>query len=189
LGAFGRRQAQVIVLGITPGVRSLAYCVLHIEEKRQPEVLDSDLLKGGQPGFEPSEAVLLQKSRPHALTLHIVIERAFDLSRKEPVIMALGPGTGKEPALHVLVVRLMLAGLAAELEEATPGLKIDCHTWETTDELDAILGMDVKKAVRRTLNHNGTTLIRSPYVLAAGTALAAAARIQDDLKQLRAHAR
>lgn len=179
----------MIVLGITPGVRSLAYCVLLIEAERPAEVIDSDLLKGGSPTASDDEEKLKKKSKPHALTLHIVIERAFDLSKRAPITMALGPGTGKEPAIHVLLVRLMLAGLAAEFEEQMPGLKIDCVSWETTDELDVILGMDVKKAVRRTLNHSGTTLIRSPYVLAAGTALAAAAHLKSNPKQLRAHAR
>ena len=161
----------MIVLGVTPGVRSLAYCVLLVRRgATEPEVIDSDLLKGGDPGGDLKKETLAKKSKPHALTLEVVLERAFDLAKGTAVLLAIGPGSGKEPPEHVLFVRALLAGITVELAEL--GMRIDCVSWTTPEELDEVLGIGVKKAVRRSLNRQGTTLIRSPYVLAAGTALA-----------------
>ena len=172
----------MIVLGITPGVRSLAYCVLSLRDgSDEPELLDSDLLKGGRVAAGDDERRILKKAAP-ALILHIVLERAFDLNRKEPVVMAIGPGSEKEPETLVFLVRAMLTGLAVELEER--GVRIECINWRTASELDTVLGMEATKAVRRQLNRQSPDLIRSSYVLAAGTALAAIRQMQ----QKRAHA-
>jgi hypothetical protein len=180
--AFPGRPTRVIVLGITPGVRSLAYCVLALRDgSDEPELVDSDLLKGGRVKAGDTESLIKKKMGPHALVLHIVLERAFELNQKEPVLMAIGPGTDKEPAELVFLVRAMLTGLAIELKER--GIRIDCINWQSSGELDRVLGMEATKAVRRQLNRKAPDLIRSSYVLAAGTALAAIRQMQ----QKRAH--
>ena len=164
----------MIVLGISPGVRTLAYCVLLLRPGAEhPEVVDSDLLKGGKPKKGADEKELRQRSKPHWLTLDVVLRRAADDSGKEPVVMAIGPGPDKEPKLHQFIVRAFLTGLAEELKAA--GLRIVCVNWTTARELDGVLGGNVTSAVRRALNKDGRSVIRagSAYTLAVGTALAA----------------
>jgi len=168
----------VIVLGISPGVRSLAYCVLLLRPDAEfPELLDSDLLKGGKPKRGADEAELKKRSKPHWLTLDVVLRRAFDDNDGRPVVMAIGPGPEKEPRVHQFVVRALLTGLCVELE--SHGVRIVCLNWSSARELDEILGVDVKTAVRRELSRSGRSVIRAPYVLAAGTALAAAKKASD----------
>ena len=150
-----------------------------------PELVDSDLLKGGRLIAGDDEKKIRSKARPHNLVLQIVLERAFELNNKEPVVMAIGPGrqTDPEPPQAVFLVRAFLTGLCAELEER--GVRILCLNWESPEQLTEILGLPIKRAVTKGLNGSATPLIRAPYVMCAGTALAAIKTYQ----QLQAHAR
>lgn len=160
----------MIALGITPGVRSLAYCVLYRRAAAiEPMVVDSDLLKGGKPMPNDGRGELMKKVKPHALTLHVVLERAFDVDKT--VVMAIGPGSDKEPAELLYLVRAMLTGLAVELGERN--CPIVCLNWQTDQEMADVLGTPVKRAVRRSLGRVAPALVRTPYVMAAGAALAA----------------
>lgn len=162
----------MVVLGITPGVRSLAYCVLaRAPQAPEPTLVDSDLLKGGRPKPSDNDKDLKRKAKPHILTLDVVLKRAFDIPPKgQKVVMAIGPGSGKEPPELVFLVRAVLTGLAVELGEL--GMHIECINWYTTKELDVLLGTSFKRAVRDCLSKYAP-ILRSPYLVAAGTALAA----------------
>lgn len=169
----------MIALGISPGVRRLAYCVLDIRPReRQLEVLDSDLMKGGKPQPEDPEERLVQLVRPHRLVLAVVFERALDLRGKDPLIVAIGPAGKQEPELQAYIARALLTGICAELEER--GVAIQCHNFQAENELDGALGVPVRKAVSRALATRGGHLIqRTPHLMmAAGTALAGAHKYQ-----------
>lgn len=169
----------MIVLGILPGVRSLAYCVLYraAPPAEDLRVVDSDLLKGGRPRAADNEAAIRQKARPHKLTLDVVIERAFDLDRR--VVMAIGPGSDQEPSQLTFLVRAMLTGLAQELTERS--MPIRCVNWMNEEALTQALGMSPKKAVRKILGKVSPPMVREPYMLAAATALAG---LQQELGQV-----
>ncbi len=167
----------MIVLGISPGVRSLAYCLLRVRPAGELEVVDHELMKGGRPQPADTKEALQKRSKPHSLVLHIVMERAFESNGGAPLLVAIGPSGKDVPSLELLAVRIVLTGLCAELEAR--GVRINCINILDTRSLDEALGARVKAAVREELGKEGATLARAPYLLmAAGTAIAAIRQVK-----------
>jgi hypothetical protein len=165
----------LIVVGISPGLRSLAYCVLVFSATSgRPEIRDSDLSKGGKAKKKTPKGELEKKATPHRLLLDVVIERAIDENRLRGLttVVAVGPNAdAEEPPPHDLVVRAVLKRMVEELR--THGFAVEYMEWQTSTALEAALGSDPRAAVRRALNH-GTTLIRgAAFTYAAAAALAA----------------
>lgn len=167
----------MIVLGISPGVRSLAYCLVATRENGALEVVDHELMKGGRPQPSDTKEALQKRSRPHSLVLHIVMERAFEKNGGHPLIVAIGPSGKDLPSIELLAVRVVLLGLCAELEGL--GVRLTTLNIMRPNELAAALGAPVKTAVRQELGSQGAAFARAPYLLmAAGTALAALRQTQ-----------
>jgi hypothetical protein len=166
----------LIVVGISPGLRSLAYCVLGFsKDTRRPEIRDSDLLKGGKPKEGALEAEIRGKAKPHALVLDVVLERAHDENSRQGIstVVAVGPAipTTREPAAHGLTVRLVLRGIVYQLKNS--GWDIEYMEWRTLAELDAALGVRHGKAVRSTLNNIGRAHLKNKaFMLAAASSIA-----------------
>lgn len=97
-----RGDPRVIILGITPGLKSLAYSVMDVSGP--PQVIDHDILLGGR--VKDSLAAIAKKAYVHALVLDVVFER------DPPVVLAIGPPSRKEPPEYIAAVQLMLATLA-----------------------------------------------------------------------------
>lgn len=93
----------MIVLGVSPGLRALAYSVMRAGDP--PRSIDHDVLLGGR----VSETTdLAKKAHVHALVLEVVLER------DPPQIIALGPPcNAKEPKEHVDAAVAMIRQLAA----------------------------------------------------------------------------
>ena len=98
----------MIVLGVAPGLRSLAYAVLSFRDgSRAAEVVDADVLKASGQSDEASVWAVTRSARVHALVMGVVFDR------DPPALLSLGPPTDLgEPALHVEVVCKALTMLA-----------------------------------------------------------------------------
>jgi hypothetical protein len=169
-------EARLIVIGISPGLRSLAYCVLAFSgQQGRPEVCDSDLLKGGRPRQGDPAERLRRKATPHALVLDVVFERAIERNADLgcETLVAVGPSPEDVPAEHAAIVRLIVRGMIMGLREQ--GIRIAHVEWLTEQDLGKVLGIGHKKAVRRAINHGSRRqLIRGEaFTLAAASALAA----------------
>lgn len=93
----------MIILGIAPGLRALAYSVVDMS-RPVPSRIDEDVLLGGR--LAPM-ADLAKKAFVHAMILGVVFER------DPPVAVAIGPACNpKEPPEHLAAVRVMLTQLA-----------------------------------------------------------------------------
>ncbi len=164
----------MIVVGISPGLRSLAYCVLFFPaEPSRPEVRDSDLMKGGRVKKDADQASLARSARPHELVLDVVLERAMEANDHPvlPTIVAVGPSVStKEPNEHDKTVRQLLRAMVLQMKGA--GHRIDHREWRTEEDLGKVLGGDIRKSVNRNFAR-ATTVMRGPgylYALAAGIA-------------------
>lgn len=99
-------ERPVVILGIAPGLKSIAYSVLSVTSGQDGKVttVDHDVLLGGRLN---SLANLAKKAYVHALVLDVVFER------DPPEVLAIGPACNpKEPLPHVWAVRVMLSELA-----------------------------------------------------------------------------
>jgi len=103
------------VLGVAPGLRSLAYSVVGFyEPDDRGDLIDADVLRGTKAGPDANWAALLLKGRPHRLIMSVVFER------NPPAALALGPPySKKEPDLHVQSVRTLLQVMAQALKVPT----------------------------------------------------------------------
>lgn len=100
----------MIALGITPGIRSLGYCVLQVNQNRRAELVDTDVLHAGRRTPAHDAADVARRTRSHHLILDVV------LRRNPPAVIALGPSAdAKEPPEHVGLVRLGLVALGSAL--------------------------------------------------------------------------
>lgn len=98
-------ERPVVILGIAPGLKSLAYSVLSVEGSKVTTI-DHDVLLGGRLN---SLANLAKKAYVHSLVLDVVFER------NPPHSLAIGPACNpKEPGTHVWAVRLMLTELSQQ---------------------------------------------------------------------------
>lgn len=98
----------MIVLGISPGLRSLAYCVLVFrDDSPVAEQIDADVNRGGR-GKPKNPFELTRFARVHALILDIVLDR------NPPAIVVIGPSE-PEPPEYLDAVRAMVFSLAVAL--------------------------------------------------------------------------
>lgn len=152
------RDPRVIILGITPGLKSLAYSVMNVSGP--PEVIDHDILLGGR--IEDSLTAIAKKAYVHALILDVVFER------DPPLVLAIGPPCNrKEPPAHIAAVQLMLVTLARKF-----GVRIT-----SLDEtlMNTILTPSPRESLQRVVSRRlGTPLDSSDrrIVLASAIALA-----------------
>jgi hypothetical protein len=106
----------VIVIGIAPGLKSIAYSVLDVSGPLA-RTIDADVLLGGRiqspPSGDPMGALayvanLARKANVHRLVLSVVFER------DPPLVVGLGPPCNpKEPRDRVEAVELVVRALAA----------------------------------------------------------------------------
>lgn len=100
----------MIALGISPGLRSLAYAVVGFyKPDERGDLIDADVVRGTRAPDVMNWDLLLHQSRPQRLILSVVFER------NPPAILAVGPPySKKEPQLHVeAMAKLMLAMASA----------------------------------------------------------------------------
>lgn len=101
----------MIVLGIAPGIASLAYSVVAYEDdSRVGDSLDADVLKAGRSISVASALEAAKRCRAHHLILDVVCDRYV------PAMVAIGPPA--DPGEHgdsIAAVRLLLIALAAAL--------------------------------------------------------------------------
>lgn len=122
----------MIVVGIAPGVRNLAYCVLHYKEGELPRVpkYGADVLKGVKPAGNAER--LREKVSIHMKVFEVVLERF------PPTVIAIGPPAVKsEPRLYIESARFVLGMLVARLQRE--GLPVELMSWRTRDELVDVL--------------------------------------------------
>lgn len=154
-----------IVLGIAPGLKSLAYSVMS-SAGTSLSPIDHDILLGGH--LKKSLADLSKKAYAHALILDVVFER------NPPAVLAIGPACNAgEPPEHLWAVRTMLEALAgnfgvriASLDESRMQEALNQGPKET-------LGRAVNRAVGAPSDSSDRRL-----VLADGIAVAAARLLQ-----------
>jgi len=157
----------VIVLGIAPGVRNLAYCVLHYKEGDGwlPAVRLAELLKGIRLNGASLPTDLRRKAGHHIKILGVVLERF------PPVLIAVGPpAIPSEPELHTEAARLVLRLFVAELAER--GVPLRHMEWRTKDALARALGSDKWRNVLDGRIENESRLHKPAVRVAAAAALA-----------------
>lgn len=153
----------VVVLGVAPGIKRLAYVVL-LARGEHPRMLDHDVVRGARTQAATPESELRRKAGIPLKILEVVIERA------PPVVIAVGPpGFESEPTLHIQMCRVALRLLVAAMNEQ--GFRIQYREWPTREELAAELGSRSLRGATKKID--GIALIRGkPLELAAASALA-----------------
>lgn len=153
-------ERPVVILGIAPGLKSIAYSVLSVQGPKVTTI-DHDVLLGGRLN---SLANLAKKAYVHALVLDVVFER------DPPHALAIGPACNpKEATPHVWAVRLMLSELAQKFGVGV--LDIDEQAMART------LEQRPKESLARAVNRRLGSPLDSDdrrLVLAVGVALAGA---------------
>lgn len=133
------------MLGISPGLRSLAYCALDFDA-RGASTLYTGIERGGK--AHPSSVdhdELTRKAKPLDLVLDVIFERWT------PALVAVGPQfSKKEPELHVEFARVVLIGLVETLREH--GLQVNYAEWRTREALFGMLGKDLKASLSGVVN-------------------------------------
>lgn len=135
----------MIVVGIAPGLRHLAYCVLafpNTGSDRRGTKVDSDILRVGRGEVGSTEEIWRRKAGVHLGLIEIVIERAA------PAIVAVGPALDpRESVLHVEFVRMVLRGLI----HGTCGQWVSrYHEWRSPSDLALALDLPMSQ-VRQSL--------------------------------------
>lgn len=157
----------MIVLGIAPGVRNLAYCVLHYKEGEGwlPTAQLAELLKGIRLNGATLPNDLRRKVGHHVKILGVVLERF------PATLIAVGPpAIPSEPEFHTEAARFVLRLLVTELGQQ--GLPLRHVEWRTKPELAAALGIDKWRSVLDGRIANGARLRKPAVRVAAATALA-----------------
>lgn len=97
----------MIVVGVTPGIKSFSYVVLDDgEDGASCRVIDSDILRGGITEIPDEWDALLKRSNLHALVMSVVLER------HSPAALAIYAEPSTEPAEHVEAASFVVATLA-----------------------------------------------------------------------------
>lgn len=157
----------MIVLGIAPGVRNLAYCVLHYKEGEGwlPTVRLAELLKGIRLHGATLPTDLRRKAGHHAKILSVVLERF------PPVLIAVGPAAiPTEPEFHTEAARFVLRMVVGELAQA--GMPVRHLEWRTKPELAHALGIDKWRNILDGRIANEAKLRKPAVRVAAAAALA-----------------
>lgn len=104
----------MIAIGIAPGLKNLAYCVLVFDQAGRGTCLDCDVLRGTKASEDVTFEVLIRKARAHQLILQTVFERAEPL---RGAVLGIGPPLAmKELPRNIEAVRQMLQALATLFE-------------------------------------------------------------------------
>jgi hypothetical protein len=152
-----------IVLGIAPGLKSLAYSVMSTLGTSLTQI-DHDILLGGH--LKKSLADLAKKAYAHALILDVVFER------NPPAVLTIGPACNSgEPPEHLWAVRTMLAAVAgnfgvriAELSEEQMGEALGLGPKET-------LGRAVNRSLGGPTDSSDRRLVLADAIAVAGSKL------------------
>lgn len=97
----------MIVLGIAPGIQTLAYSVLAYDGGTKGYPVDCDVLHAGRGAVSLNPWVLAKRARAHHLILGVVLER------NPPAVVAVGPKvSSKEPVECADAIRVMVRALA-----------------------------------------------------------------------------
>jgi hypothetical protein len=135
------RKAPAIVLGVTPGIKSLAYVVLDASGER-PTSLDHDVLTGGRLKKDSSLAELGKKAYVHGLILSVILER------DPPLMVALGPACNpKDPPEHQTVARMVILGLAKRFGVTV----VDVSDLDVQQDLSPEPGVSLARVVHKRL--------------------------------------
>jgi hypothetical protein len=159
----------MVVLGVLPGISSLAYSVVSFPEGGAGTVVDCDLLH--HQTTERSSWGLSKSSRVHALVLGIVVER------HPAAAIAIGPQADPhESAQNAAAVRVVLESLGFAFRAKLVHLLEDSDVYATLDsryggELD-VGERNLRRAVRCALTHQVPSRNRR-IVLATAAAIAA----------------
>lgn len=157
----------MIVLGITPGLRALAYSVVGFRGESRGDLIDADVLRGSKAPADANLEALTHKGRPHRLILSVILER------HPPAALGLGPPYSRqEPHLHVTAARHVITLLAG-------AFRVPTQDFRTKQELFSMFG--TKKPLRNlALEHVEAESLgqNNALLLATLTAVAAAKRVQ-----------
>lgn len=152
------RPRPTIVLGIAPGLKSLAYSVLSVDGQSVTPI-DHDILLGGH--LKKSLAGLAKKAYAHALILDVVFER------NPPAVLAIGPPCNPgEPSEHLEAVRTMLALVSGQFGVRIAPIDEPLMTTELELAPKETLGRAVNRALGAPLDSSDRRL-----VLAVGIAI------------------
>jgi len=163
----------VIVLGIAPGVRNLAYCVLHYKEGEGwlPTVRLAELLKGIRLNGASLPHDLQRKAGHHVKILTVVLERF------PPMLIAVGPpALPTEPEFHTEAARFVLRLLVGELKHH--GLPLRHMEWRTKPELARALGIEKWRNVLDGRIADEARIVKPAVRVAAAAALAGGLTLQ-----------
>lgn len=150
----------MIVLGISPGLKALAYSVIRGGDPPYP--VDHDVLLGGR--VKSSTADLSKKAHVHELVLSVVLER------DPPQVIAIGPAcNSKEPPEYVQAAIAMLNREAMRI-----GVSVTHVSEENLHKTLCLPRESLPRAVNRLLGPETPLDTDDPrLVRAVGTALAA----------------
>lgn len=151
---------MLIALGVSPGLRHLAYCVLKFDGGPKAELLDSDVLRGGRTIRDLNVFELAIKFRIHSMILDLVWER------HTPTVLGLGPrASSQEPVEYSDFARHALRAFA----HAVGGIRT---VQVSSKEFPLFLGKSLPVGIRNYVDC--PPQVRDPKLLSAiGTALCA----------------
>lgn len=156
----------MIVLGVAPGLRSLAYSVVGFYKPgERGDLIDADVLRGNRTESDAPWAKLLDRGRPHRLIMSVVFER------HPPAILSLGPPySKKEPQLHVESVATLMEVMAKAFKVPT------CRF---PDKRSLLSVFPIKEPLRNmVLRYVGAECLSGSTALLVATAVAAAGAIE-----------
>lgn len=157
----------MIVLGITPGLRALAYSVVGFRGEDRGDLIDADVLRGSRAPPDANLTALTHKGRPHRLILSVILER------HPPAALGLGPPYSRqEPQLHVTAARHVCSLLAGAFRVPTQDFPSKQELFATFPEKKPLRNLALDYVETEALGANNALLI------ATLTAVAAAKRLQ-----------
>jgi hypothetical protein len=152
---------MLIALGIAPGLRHLAYCVLKFDGGRQAELLDADVLRGGRTIRDLNVFELAIKYRIHSMILDLVWER------HTPTVVGLGPrASTQEPIEYSEFAKAAVMAFSHAVGGGIRTVQV------TQKQFPLFLGKSLPVAIRTHVDR--PPQVRDPKLLSAiGTALCA----------------
>lgn len=161
----------MVVLGIAPGVQTLAYSVLAFDGGAQGYPIDSDVLHAGRGTVTLNPLLLAKRCRAHHLILGVVLER------NPPAVLAVGPPVSpREPGVAAEAVYLMLRALAETFDVPLADVRRREQLWDLTG--DRTLAGAVRKGLCQPLGSRDQRILLATTVAIAGAATARRDRLQ-----------
>jgi len=174
-----KRRGWFVVLGLSPGLSSVGYCVLDIDSGGIGHCLDYDILMGNRAAqlsrasadlTLANIAQLIRRFRIHRRIIEVLCERHY------PYALAIGPGVRREPEDHVDAARRALVDMAgffgiriidvskSELRATFPGEKLHLMVQER-------LATPIGSRDKRILRAAGSALVAASGLRSANLSL------------------